>query len=51
MFDNLLAKGFTIFAQVMVKIQPIWDRYKVLIGLVVGLLIGWFLLGWALFPI
>jgi hypothetical protein len=51
MFDNLLVKGFTIFAQGMVKVQPIWDKYKVLIGLVVGLLLGWFLLGWTLFPI
>jgi hypothetical protein len=51
MFDNLLAKGFTIFAQGMVKAQPVWDKYKVLIGLVVGLLLGWFLLGWLLFPI
>ncbi len=51
MFDNVLAKGFTIFAQGMVKVQPIWDKYKVLIGLVVGLLLGWFLLGWLLFPV
>ncbi len=51
MFDNLLAKGFTVFAQAMVKIQPIWDKYKALISLVVGLLIGWFLLGYLLFPV
>ncbi len=51
MFDNLLAKVFTIFAQVMVKFQPIWDRYKALIGLVVGILIGWFALGYWLFPV
>lgn len=51
MFDNLLAKGFTLFAQVMVKIQPIWDKYKVLIGMFVGLLLGWFVLGWWLFPV
>ncbi len=36
MFDKLLAKVFTFFAQVMVKIQPIWDRAKVPIALIVG---------------
>jgi hypothetical protein len=51
MFENLLAKVFTIFAQVMVKIQPIWDRFKLLICFVLGLIIGWFLLGWGLFPV
>lgn len=51
MFDNLLAKGFTVFAQAMVKIQPIWDKYKALIMLIVGLLIGWLLLGYVLFPV
>ncbi len=51
MFDKLLAKVFTFFAQVMVKIQPIWDRAKVPIALIVGILIGWFVLGWGLFPI
>ena len=51
MFDNLLAKGFTIFAQVMVKIQPIWDKFKLLICFVLGIIIGWFLLGWGLFPV
>jgi hypothetical protein len=51
MFDNLLVKGFSIFAEVMVKIQPVWNKYKVLIGLVVGLILGWFVLGWMLFPV
>ncbi len=51
MFDKLLAKVFTFFAQVMVKIQPIWDRAKVPIALIVGILIGWFVLGWGLFPV
>jgi len=51
MFDKLLAKVFTFFAQAMVKIQPIWDRAKVPIALIVGILIGWFVLGWGLFPI
>jgi hypothetical protein len=51
MINSLLAKGFTFFAQVLVKIQPIWDKYKALIGLIVGILIGWFVLGWGLFPI
>jgi hypothetical protein len=51
MFDTILAKGFTAFAQIMVKVQPIWDKYKVLISLVVGLLIGWLVLGLWLFPV
>jgi len=51
MFDSLLAKGFTLFAQVMVKIQPIWDKYKALISFAVGILIGWFLIGWTIAPV
>ncbi|MGC9467572.1 MAG: hypothetical protein ACP5HS_03195 [Anaerolineae bacterium] len=51
MFDKLLATGFSVFAQTMVKIQPVWDRYKALIGLIVGVLIGWFVLGWWIFPV
>lgn len=51
MFDTLLAKGFTVFAQAMVKIQPIWDKYKALISLVVGILIGWLVIGWGLAPV
>jgi hypothetical protein len=51
MFDKLLAKVFTFFAQVMVKIQPIWDKAKVPIALIAGVLIGWFVLGWGLFPV
>lgn len=51
MFDNLLAKGFMIFAQFMVKIQPVWDKFKLLICLVLGIIIGWFLLGWGIFPV
>jgi hypothetical protein len=51
MINSLLAKGFTFFAQILVKIQPIWDKYKALIGLVAGILIGWFILGWGIFPI
>ena len=51
MFDTLLAKGFTIVAQVTVKIQPIWDRYKALLSLVAGILIGWFVIGWGIAPI
>ena len=51
MFGNLLAKAFTIFAQVMVKIQPIWDKFKLLICFILGIIIGWFLLGWGIFPI
>ncbi len=51
MFDNLLAKGFMIFAQFMVKIQPVWDKFKLYICLVLGIIIGWFVLGWGLFPV
>jgi len=51
MFDTLLAKGFTIFAQVMVKGQPIWDKYKALISLVAGVLIGWLVIGWGIAPV
>ncbi len=50
MFDNLLAKIFTIFAQVMVKIQPIWDRFKLLISLAIGVAIG-LILAWGVFPV
>jgi hypothetical protein len=51
MINSLLAKGFTFFAQILVKLQPIWDKYKALIGLVIGVLIGWFVLGWGIFPV
>ncbi|MGC9347938.1 MAG: hypothetical protein ACP5JG_07365 [Anaerolineae bacterium] len=51
MSNSLMAKGFTAFAQIMVKIQPIWDKYKLLIVFVVGLLLGWFLLGYTVFPV
>jgi len=50
MLDNLLAKAFTIFAQVMVKIQPIWDKYKILISIALGVAIG-LILGWGVFPV
>ncbi len=50
MLDNLLAKAFTIFAQVMVKIQPIWDKYKILISIALGVAIG-LVLGWGVFPV
>jgi hypothetical protein len=48
MFDTLLAKGFTIFAQVMVKAQPIWDKYKLWISIALGVAIG-LVIGWGLF--
>ena len=51
MFDTLLAKGFTIFAQATVKVQPIWDKYKALLSLVAGILIGWFVIGWGIAPV
>ncbi len=43
MFNNLLAAAFTFFASVMVKVQPIWDRFKLWIMLALGLAIGLFL--------
>jgi hypothetical protein len=48
--DDVLAGGFTIFAQVMVKIQPIWDKYKILISIALGAAIG-LILGWGVFPV
>jgi hypothetical protein len=51
MFDTLLAKGFTIFAQVTVKIQPLWGKYKAPFSLVAGILIGWFAIGWGIAPV
>jgi hypothetical protein len=50
MLDTLLAKAFTIFAQFMVKIQPIWDKYKILISIALGVAIG-LILGWGVFPV
>jgi hypothetical protein len=50
MFTDLLAKVFMIFAQVMVKIQPIWDKYKLLISLALGVAIG-MLLAYGVFPV
>ncbi len=50
MLDTLLAKAFTIFAQVMVKIQPIWDKYKLLISLALGVAIG-MVLAYGVFPV
>lgn len=50
MLNNLLAGAFMIFAQVMVKIQPIWDKYKLLISLALGVAIG-LVLGWGVFPV
>lgn len=50
MLDTLLAKVFTIFAQSMVKIQPIWDRFKVLISIGVGIIIG-LIIGWGILPV
>ncbi len=53
--NTVLAKVVTAFAQVMVKFQPIWDQYQFLItlggGFLIGLIIGWFLLGYGLFPV
>lgn len=50
MFDTLLAKVFTLFAEFMVKIQPIWDKFKVLISIGVGVIIG-LIIGWGILPV
>jgi len=50
MLDDLLANAFTLFAQVMVKVQPIWDKYKILISITLGVAIG-LILGWGVFPV
>lgn len=54
MIDTILAKGFTLFAQFMVTIQPIWNKYKILISVVFGLLLGLFLglmMGYVVAPV
>jgi len=50
MIDTILATGFTIFAQVMVKIQPIWNRFKMLIIITLGIAIG-LVIGWGIMPV
>ena len=50
MIDTILATAFTIFAQVMVKVQPIWDRFKVLISIALGVAIG-LVIGWGILPV
>ncbi|MBN1873466.1 MAG: hypothetical protein JXA33_04485 [Anaerolineae bacterium] len=47
-FTDILAAFFKLFATVMVKIQPIWDKYKITISLVLGLAIG-LVLAWGPF--
>ncbi|MBN2004935.1 MAG: hypothetical protein JXA21_16370 [Anaerolineae bacterium] len=50
---SILGKGFMIFSQVMIKVQPIWDAHKILIcistGVILGLIIG-LIMGYGLFP-
>lgn len=53
--NTILAKVVTVFAQSMVKVQPIWDKHKLLIclttGFVLGIFIGWFILGYGIFAV
>lgn len=48
--DDLLAGGFTLFATSMVKIQPIWDKYKIWISIALGVAIG-LVIGWGILPV
>ncbi len=45
---TFLGKAFSLFAQVMVKVQPIWEQYKAVISLVIGLALG-LILAWGPF--
>ncbi len=47
---KILTAFFTMFSAVMVKIQPIWDKYQLLIALGTGLVIG-LIIGWGIFPV
>lgn len=47
---NILTVFFGIFSQVMVKAQPIWDRFKIPISITLGLSLG-LIIGWVLFPV
>ncbi len=47
---NILTVFFGIFSQVMVKGQPIWDRFKFPISVGIGLILG-LIIGWGLFPV
>lgn len=47
---NILTVFFGIFSQVMVKGQPIWDKFKIPISIGLGLILG-LIIGWGLFPV
>lgn len=47
---DILTVFFGIFSQVMVKGQPIWDRFKIPISIGLGLILG-LIIGWGLFPV
>ena len=47
---NILTVFFGIFSQVMVKGQPIWDKFKIPISIALGLILG-LIIGWVLFPV
>ena len=47
---KILTAFFTTFSAVMVKVQPIWDKYQLLIALTGGVIIG-LILGWGVFPV
>ncbi|MFP4394625.1 MAG: hypothetical protein ACLFTI_05110 [Anaerolineales bacterium] len=47
---NILTVFFGIFSQVMVKGQPIWDKFKIPISIGLGLILG-LIIGWGIFPV
>ncbi len=51
LINTLLAKGGFLFATVMMKIQKPWEKHRLLIMFTLGLLMGWLILGWAIFPV
>ena len=51
MFDNLLAKAFIFLPSSWLKSNLSGINLNYYICLVLGIIIGWFLLGWGLFPV
>lgn len=50
MYYTILGKAFSIFAQFMVKAQPIWEKFKIPISITLGIAIG-LLIGWGIMPV
>lgn len=51
LINTILAKGGVAFAGFMMNIQKPWEKYRLLFMFLLGLIIGWFLLGWGIFPV